>query len=98
VCDALLFMATRPQQFPFAVVSFNLTGIALQAVREGKLYSVMRARSSVLEVLHELYMSLFYAFYIAWKKNRFTIMNFGPLKKYTHTHASAFGPPSGDGG
>ncbi len=70
------------QNFPLAVVSFNFTGLALQAVREGKLYSVMRKRGAVLPVVHELYMSLMYTFYLTWKKKRYTIMNFGPLKEY----------------
>mmetsp|Transcript_36366 Transcript_36366/g.71438 ORF Transcript_36366/g.71438 Transcript_36366/m.71438 type:complete len:575 (-) Transcript_36366:284-2008(-) len=68
------------QNFPFAVVSFNLTGIVLQVLREGKLYSMIKKSKSVMDVCNELYCAIVFYFYIEWKNNGFTIADFSGLR------------------
>lgn len=44
-----------------------MTGFSLKMLREGKLNAVINAGdSSVLNVINDFYMGLFYQFYIDW--------------------------------
>ena len=54
------------QNFPFAVVGFNLTGISMEVLRDGSLYGLIRQKKSVYEVVNQLYIAAWYRFYIRW--------------------------------
>jgi len=70
------------QNFPFAIVSFNITGVVMQVLREGKLYPLMKSRQlSVNQMVNLLYASLFYWFHIEWTKAHLTIVAFDSTKK-----------------
>jgi hypothetical protein len=69
------------QQFPFAVTSLSITGIVLQCLREGKLVSRANQTGSLLDVANDIYMALFYKFFVWWKRDRRDIMKFDETKK-----------------
>lgn len=71
----------KNQNFPFALVSFNLTGLVLQALRQTKLYSQIKELGSVLKASNELHAAMFYEFYLIWKNEKRTIMDFDPTLK-----------------
>jgi len=71
----------KAQNFPFALVSFNLTGLVLQALRQTKLYSQIKELGSVLKASNELHAAMFHEFYLIWKNEKRTIMDFDPTLK-----------------
>lgn len=69
------------QRFPFALVSLNITGMVLQALREGRLHRECRSRGSVLGAAHALHAALFYELLLVWKREFCTIQHFGAVRK-----------------
>ena len=76
------------QNFPFAVVSLNITGIVLQLLRETKLYSEINKRGSVIDVANELYGAIFYEMLLTWKRDFCTIAKFGFVLQHLKTEAN----------
>jgi hypothetical protein len=69
------------QCFPFSVVSLNFTKLILQTARSGVLTSKFNKRKSVLTVMNELLVGLYYELYQHWKRGHRTISDFPPLLK-----------------
>jgi hypothetical protein len=69
------------QNFPFAVVSVNLTGLALQCLREARIYNRIKQVGSVMTVMNDLHAALFYEMMIVWKKEFRTIRHFGETQR-----------------
>jgi len=69
------------QYFPFSVVSLNFTKVVLQTMRSGVLNSKFNKRGSVLPVLNELHIGLYYELFAHWKRGHRTISDFPPLLK-----------------
>jgi hypothetical protein len=68
------------QNFPFAVVSLNLTGIVYNCFRQGKLYTKINKANSVWEICNQLFVALFYSFFIRWKQQNCSIVNWSESK------------------
>eukprot|EP00741_Cyanophora_paradoxa_P007501 tig00001130_g7256.t1 len=64
------------QSFPFAVVSLNVSRLALEALREGRLTDACRRRAAVAPVVHEFAFGALFDFYSTWKAGRCTIKDF----------------------
>eukprot|EP01083_Nonionella_stella_P006286 18299_1 len=68
------------QNFPFAVVSLNITGLVLTVLRQTSLYKLSNRDGSVYTTVNDLYCALFYNFYLVWKNECKTIINFSDVK------------------
>ncbi|NXV72771.1 ELMD3 protein, partial [Atlantisia rogersi] len=67
--------------FPFSIMSVNITHIVLQALREGRLSRECNRRRQVIAVLNELYAAAFLQLYRVWKQQHKTIADSGFLLK-----------------
>ncbi|XP_028391806.1 ELMO domain-containing protein 3-like [Dendronephthya gigantea] len=80
------------QNFPFSVMSINITRIALQTLREGKLNRECNNRGTVFDVFNEFYAGVFYRVYTVWKNQRKTISDSGfvlrEIEKYCKNHTN----------
>lgn len=80
------------QNFPFSVMSINITRIALQTLREGKLNRECNNRGTVFDVFNEFYAGVFYRVYTVWKNQRKTISDSGfvlrEVEKYCKNHTN----------
>ncbi len=65
------------QHFPFAVMSTNITQIALQILREGLLNKECNQAKCVLRVFNWFYSGIFFRLYKIWKENNKTIADSG---------------------
>ncbi|XP_041476841.1 ELMO domain-containing protein 3-like isoform X1 [Lytechinus variegatus] len=65
------------QNFPFCVMSINMTRIALQTLREECLSRECNRRKQVFGVINDFYASLFLQLYQTWKQQRKTIHDSG---------------------
>lgn len=88
------------QNFPFSVMSINVTRIALQILREGKLNKSCNARMkeksgkyrndfdlAVFEVFLELYVAIFHKIYYIWKTQGKTMTESGFVVKSVEDYA-----------
>eukprot|EP00743_Colponemidia_sp_Colp-15_P007379 GILK01007967.1.p1 GENE.GILK01007967.1~~GILK01007967.1.p1 ORF type:complete len:693 (-),score=154.25 GILK01007967.1:84-1982(-) len=74
----ILILSQDPvQHFPFAATSMNISKIALEALREGRLTALCRKRKEVMRVVNDFYMSTFHRLYAIWKKEQKRIEHFG---------------------
>ena len=64
---------------PFCVLSFNITQIALSALREGYLSKICNKRDQVFVVVNEFHTAVFYRYYQFWKGHNMTVLEVGPL-------------------
>ncbi|CAG5125744.1 unnamed protein product [Candidula unifasciata] len=64
------------QNFPFCIMSINLSRISLQAVREDVYNKECNRSKDVINTVNNIYTALFLHLYIAWKKGK-TIMDSG---------------------
>ncbi|NXW62660.1 ELMD3 protein, partial [Eurystomus gularis] len=69
------------QNFPFCVMSVNITRIVLQALREERLSRECNRRQQVIAVLNNLYAAAFLQLYRVWKWQHKTIADSGVLLK-----------------
>ena len=76
-----LFSLSQSQSFPLAVVSLNMTQLVLKMLLEGKLDSLIKKYSSVLDALNIAYSSVFYRFYLVWRRGQKKISDFDSVKK-----------------
>lgn len=71
----------RTQNFPFSVMSINMTRIALQVLREEALSKECNRRQQVVGVLNEFYVATFLHLYQVWKSQQKTIAESGTVLK-----------------
>ena len=69
------------QQFPFCIVSFNISSIVLTLLRETLIYSQIKQTNSVIDCVNQIYIALFYKFYIDWKNMSRTIIDYDKASK-----------------
>ncbi|XP_075592726.1 ELMO domain-containing protein 3 isoform X2 [Balearica regulorum gibbericeps] len=69
------------QNFPFCIMSVNITRIVLQALREERLSRECNRRQQVIAVLNDLYAAAFLQLYRVWKRQHKTIADSGFLLK-----------------
>uniref|UniRef100_A0A096LU79 ELMO domain containing 3 n=1 Tax=Poecilia formosa TaxID=48698 RepID=A0A096LU79_POEFO len=69
------------QNFPFCVMSINMTRIALQVLREEALSKECNRRQQVVGVLNEFYVATFLHIYQLWKTQQKTIADSGFVLK-----------------
>ena len=82
--DIYLLSQDQVQNFPFAVVGINLSATVLETIRGSSLNKEINSHKddptfSLVTFVHEYYCALFYYVYSSWKRNSYTIVNFGPL-------------------
>ncbi|NXG74308.1 ELMD3 protein, partial [Baryphthengus martii] len=73
--------ARPPANFPFSVMSVNITRIVLQALREERLSRECNRRRQVVAVLNDLYAAAFLRLYRVWKGQRKTVVDSDSLLK-----------------
>uniref|UniRef100_A0A672SZ28 ELMO domain containing 3 n=1 Tax=Sinocyclocheilus grahami TaxID=75366 RepID=A0A672SZ28_SINGR len=69
------------QNFPFCVMSINMTRIALHALREEVLSKECNRRQQVVAVLNDFYVAMFLHLYQLWKSQQKTISDSGYVLK-----------------
>ncbi|XP_023216886.1 ELMO domain-containing protein 3-like isoform X1 [Centruroides sculpturatus] len=69
------------QNFPFCVMSINMTRIAIEALREEILNKICNQRGEVISVINEFYAGTFLYLYNKWKGEYKTIMDSGFVLK-----------------
>uniref|UniRef100_A0A8B9VC51 ELMO domain containing 3 n=1 Tax=Anas zonorhyncha TaxID=75864 RepID=A0A8B9VC51_9AVES len=69
------------QNFPFCIMSVNITRIVLQALREECLSRECNRRQQVIAVLNDVYAAAFLQLYRVWKSQHKTIADSGFLLK-----------------
>uniref|UniRef100_A0A8C0B4H9 ELMO domain containing 3 n=1 Tax=Buteo japonicus TaxID=224669 RepID=A0A8C0B4H9_9AVES len=69
------------QNFPFCIMSVNITRIVIQALREERLSRECNRRQQVIAVLNDLYAAAFLQLYRVWKWQHKTIVDSGFLLK-----------------
>ncbi|TKS79028.1 ELMO domain-containing protein 3 RNA-binding motif and [Collichthys lucidus] len=69
------------QNFPFSVMSINMTRIALQVLREEALSKECNRRQQVVGVLNEFYVATYLHLYQQWKTQQKTIADSGFVLK-----------------
>ncbi|XP_031452906.1 ELMO domain-containing protein 3 [Phasianus colchicus] len=69
------------QNFPFCIMSVNITRLVLQALREECLSRECNRRRQVIAVLNDLYAAAFLQLYRVWKSQHKTIADSGFLLK-----------------
>ncbi|OXB73879.1 UNVERIFIED_CONTAM: hypothetical protein H355_005708, partial [Colinus virginianus] len=69
------------QNFPFCIMSVNITRLVLQALREECLSRECNRRQQVIAVLNDLYAAAFLQLYRVWKSQHKTIADSGFLLK-----------------
>ncbi|KAM6035044.1 ELMO domain-containing protein 3 isoform 2-T2 [Theristicus caerulescens] len=69
------------QNFPFCIMSVNITRIVIQALREERLSRECNRRQQVIAVLNDLYAAAFLQLYRVWKWQRKTVADSGFLLK-----------------
>lgn len=74
--EIFVYSRDGPHQFPFAVVSMNLTEVALKSLRNGFLTKLCNKQDQVFITLNDFHVGLFYRFYRLWKQ---TSSQMGPV-------------------
>ncbi|XP_060107199.1 ELMO domain-containing protein 3 [Heteronotia binoei] len=69
------------QNFPFCVMSINVTRIVIQVLREERLSRECNRRQQVIAVLNDLYVAIFLRLYNVWKTQQKTISDSGFVLK-----------------
>nr|XP_014344416.1 PREDICTED: ELMO domain-containing protein 3 isoform X2 [Latimeria chalumnae] len=75
------------QNFPFCVLSINITRIAIQALREECLSKECNRRQQVVGVLNDFYIATFLYLYQLWKSQHKTISDSGFVLKEVEAFA-----------
>ncbi|KAJ7305092.1 hypothetical protein JRQ81_010924 [Phrynocephalus forsythii] len=69
------------QNFPFCVMSINITRIVIQVLREERLSRECNRRQQVIAVLNDLYVAVFLCLFNIWKSQKKTISDSGFVLK-----------------
>ncbi|XP_029685737.1 ELMO domain-containing protein 3-like isoform X1 [Takifugu rubripes] len=80
----------RTQNFPFSVMSINMTRIALQVLREEALSKECNRRQQVVGVLNEFYVATFLHLFQLWKGQQKTIAESGTVLKGQQSEVELF--------
>ncbi|XP_028852167.1 ELMO domain-containing protein 3 isoform X2 [Denticeps clupeoides] len=75
------------QNFPFSVMSINMTRIALHALREEVLCKECNRRQQVIGVINDFYVATFLHLYQLWKNQKKTISDSGFVIKEVELYA-----------
>ncbi|KAM9313130.1 ELMO domain-containing protein 3 [Gastrophryne carolinensis] len=75
------------QNFPFCIMSINITRICIQALREERVSRECNRRQQIFAVLNELYVAIFYHLYHIWKTQNKTISDSGFVLKEVEAFA-----------
>lgn len=75
------------QNYPFCVMSFNITRIALQVLREEKLYKDCNKRKQVIAVINDFYVAVFLHVYTIWKTQYKTMKDSGHVMQEAEKEA-----------
>ncbi|XP_077992085.1 ELMO domain-containing protein 3-like [Glandiceps talaboti] len=75
------------QNFPFCLMSINMTRIALQALREESLSKECNRRQQVFGVINDFYVGVYLHLYQIWKKQHKTIKDSGFVLKDVESFA-----------
>ena len=65
------------QNFPFCLMSINMTRISLQALMDNKLSKMCNRRKEVVSVINEFYLAVFLYLYQIWKNEHKTMLDSG---------------------
>ncbi|NXS32841.1 ELMD3 protein, partial [Pomatostomus ruficeps] len=71
----------RSTNFPFCIMSVNITRIVIQALREERLSRECNRRQQVIGVLNDLYAAAFLRLFHLWKQQHRTIADAGSFLK-----------------
>ena len=74
-------------QFPFMVLSINMTQVALSCLREGHLTKFCNKQDQVFITLNEFYIALFYRFFELWKSQGHSSPQIGPILRDIESYA-----------
>lgn len=69
----------EPHVIPFCVLSFNMTQIALSALRGGYLTKLANKSDQVVILVNDFYTSLFYQYFKEWRVQNKSMLELGPL-------------------
>ncbi|XP_077544017.1 ELMO domain-containing protein 3-like [Haemaphysalis longicornis] len=83
VNDIYSLSRDREQNFPFAVMSLNITRVSIEALREEVLNRCCNERNDITEVVNEFYAGTFLLLYLSWKNRKLTIKDSGFILKET---------------
>ncbi|XP_061448728.1 ELMO domain-containing protein 3 isoform X2 [Rhineura floridana] len=75
------------QNFPFCVMSVNITRIVIQVLREERLSRECNRRQQVIAVLNDLYVAVFLRLFNIWKTQQKTISDSGFVLKEVEAFA-----------
>ncbi|XP_006819564.1 ELMO domain-containing protein 3-like [Saccoglossus kowalevskii] len=75
------------QNFPFCVMSINMTRISIQALREECLSKECNRRQQVFGVINDFFVGTYLHLYLIWKKQHKTIRDSGFVLKEVETFA-----------
>lgn len=76
------------QNFPFCLMSINMTRIALQALQDNKLSKICNARKQVMGVVNEFYLAVFLHLYKTWKDEHITMLQSGHVISFVENYAA----------
>ncbi|KAL1439274.1 hypothetical protein MTO96_010304 [Rhipicephalus appendiculatus] len=83
VNDIYSLSRDRDQNFPFALMSLNITKMSIEALREEVLNRCCNERNDVTDVVNEFYAGTFLLLYLSWKNKKLTIKDSGFILKDT---------------
>ncbi|KAK8775271.1 hypothetical protein V5799_031387 [Amblyomma americanum] len=83
VNDIYSLSRDREQNFPFAVMSLNITRVSIEALREEALNRHCNERNDITDVVNEFYAGTFLLLYLSWKNRKLTIKDSGFVLKET---------------
>ncbi|XP_037504324.1 ELMO domain-containing protein 3 isoform X1 [Rhipicephalus sanguineus] len=83
VNDIYSLSRDRDQNFPFALMSLNITKMSIEALREEVLNRCCNERNDVTHVVNEFYAGTFLLLYLSWKNKKLTIKDSGFILKDT---------------
>ncbi|XP_075732455.1 ELMO domain-containing protein 3-like isoform X2 [Rhipicephalus microplus] len=83
VNDIYSLSRDREQNFPFALMSLNITKMSIEALREEVLNRCCNERNDVTDVVNEFYAGTFLLLYLSWKNKKLTIKDSGFVLKDT---------------
>jgi len=86
-CDVYNLSHVEDHEFPFMVLSLNITRIALHVLRDGLLNKHIMLEENVWTTFNFFYASLLHHVFITWKTKRLSIRDCGPLLQQTETLA-----------
>ncbi|KAK3932224.1 ELMO domain-containing protein 3 [Frankliniella fusca] len=79
--DIYRIARSERQNFPLAVMSINLTKIALDSLRRGQLNKECNSQGNVIDVLNEFYAAVFCHIFLIWSHQQKTIADAGYILK-----------------